>query len=146
VLDRLAALCDDVIAGKYDALRAPPFDAYKAHVSPNGSTVLAIAVSAKIRAALPTSHQWLDLFILEPHAQLGRHFHQHASAYIHFLSGRGVADIDGVLSEVAPGDEAFFPAGSIHNVRAGDNFVVFASFQDNPIIQADGSMDYFEAD
>jgi quercetin dioxygenase-like cupin family protein len=143
VLDALAARCDAALAGDYAALRAPPFAGFTLHVSPNGSTVIAIEPAPETRDALAPSHRVIDLFLLEPRAQLGRHFHRHASAHIHILRGRATVEVDGAATDAAPGDEAFFPAGKIHNVIARDEAVAFASFQDHPIIQPGGALDYF---
>jgi mannose-6-phosphate isomerase-like protein (cupin superfamily) len=145
VLDGLAAHADAILRGDYTTLRQPPFAGFALHVSPNGSTVIALEPLATTRDALPPSHRCIDLFVLEPHAQLGRHWHRHASAHIHMLRGHGVVEVDGDAIAAAPGDQALFPAGTVHNVIAGAETVLFASFQDVPIIQPDGALDYFAA-
>lgn len=145
VIESLTARCDAVLAGDYEALRAPPFVGFTLHVSPNGSKVIALEPVAATRDALPASHRVIDLFLLGAAAQLGRHYHRHASAHIEMLRGDAIVEVDGAATHVAPGGTAFFPAGKVHNVIAKDELVVFVSFQDHPIIQADGSLDYFAA-
>ncbi len=143
ILDILSAHRAELLSGAYDVLCARPFMDFGLHASPNGSTVIAVEMSAETRAALPPTHQHLDLFLLEPRAELGAHFHHHASARIHILSGSGVAEVDGAALAVAPGDALDFPVTKIHNVRSGDEAILFASFQDHPILRPDGSVDYF---
>lgn len=142
ILERVAAHADDILAGRYEALRAPPFAGFALHVSPNGSTVIALQFEAAALAALPASHRSVDLFLLAPHAQLGRHFHRRATAHVHMVRGAATAEVDGEETHLAPGGEACFPARAVHDVRSGSEAVLFASFQDHPILQPDGSQDY----
>lgn len=143
LLQTLSAHSAAIVAGDYSVLRANVFAGFTEHVSPNGSTVLAIELTPAARESLPPSHIWLDLFLLEPNSQLGAHYHRHASAHIHMLAGTAIAEVAGEAIAVNPGDAAYFPAGSIHNVTSNEAFVLFASFQDHPILQPDGSVDYF---
>lgn len=132
-----------LMRGDCTGLSAPPFAGCSRHRSPNGSTVIAVALQADALAALPESHRWLDLFLLEPHARLGRHYHRHAAAHIRILAGHGALEVDEKTKDFAPGDTAFFPAGARHDVSSREEPVLFQSFQNNPIIQPDGSLDYF---
>jgi mannose-6-phosphate isomerase-like protein (cupin superfamily) len=125
------------------ALPAPPFMGCELHRSPTGSTVMAMRLDAGTLAAMPPGHRWLDFFLLDAHARLGTHFHRRASAHIHVLSGEGALEVDGQEAPIAAGATGWFPAGSRHDVRAYGGPVLFASFQDHPIIQPDGSLDYF---
>jgi quercetin dioxygenase-like cupin family protein len=143
LLDSIAAHTDAIMSGDFTALEAPPFAGFSTHTSPNGSTVITVEVPAQTRQKLAPSHRRIDLFLLDANCQLGRHFHRLASAHIHIIRGRAVAEIDGKETSVAPGDETYFPAQSVHNVCSGDEAVLFASFQDHPILQNDGSVDYF---
>src|SRR5262249_31521889 len=114
--------------------------------SPNGSTVISLALTPEARGKLPPDQRVVDLFVLGPRNQLGRHSHRHSSAHVHFVSGHGVAELDDAWMQVGPGDALFFPALSVHNVRSGEETVLFASFQDHPILQPDGSADYYPAE
>lgn len=133
---------DALIGGDLSGLAQPAITGHQVHASPNGSTVIAIDLADAVRDALPPDHRHLDLFLLEPDSRLGTHYHRHASALIHIISGTGQAEIDGRRIAFAPGDKLRFPAGSRHDVLSGSAPVLFASFQDNPIIQSDGSLDY----
>lgn len=142
-LAALEAAQDAVLDGDYAALPADLFAGARASRSPNGSTVVSVDYAPDVLAALPASHRHLDLFILEPRSRLGTHFHKRATAHIHVLRGEGQAELDGVTTHIAPGARLTFPAGARHDVRSGEAIVLFVSFQDNPIIQPDGSLDYF---
>jgi mannose-6-phosphate isomerase-like protein (cupin superfamily) len=122
---------------------APPFAGCTAHRSPSGSTVMAVALDEATLAGLPESHQWLDLFLLEPFSRVGTHYHRRATAHTYIIAGHGTVEVDGQGVEFGPGDTALFPAGARHDVISREEPVLFASFQDNPIIQPDGSLDYF---
>jgi mannose-6-phosphate isomerase-like protein (cupin superfamily) len=142
LLKDIAPHVDAIMSGDFSALEAPPFAGFATHTSPNGSTVIAVDLPEATRASLPPTHQCVDLFLLDAHCQLGRHYHRRASAHIHIIRGDAIAHIDGVDTRVSPGDETLFPAGSVHDVRSFSSPVLFASFQDNPILQPDGSVDY----
>lgn len=132
-----------ILAGDHTALRHAPFAGFTEHVSPNGSTVLAIQLTPATLEALPPSHKHLDLFLLDPQSQLGAHYHRHASAHIHMLAGSATAEVAGEARVVSPGDTAHFPANAVHNEKSNEAPVLFASFQDHPILQPHGSVDYF---
>lgn len=142
LLTHFDAHADAILGGDHSALAAPFFDGFSLHRSPNGSIVIALQPSLDTRNALASTYQHIDLFLLEPNARLGRHFHHHASAHIHILRGAAMAEVDGVSAYVAPGDTAYFPATKIHDVHAKHDWVLFASFQDHPILRNDGSVDY----
>jgi quercetin dioxygenase-like cupin family protein len=145
ILDRIDANAEAIMSGDFASLNAAPFAGFSTHKSPDGSTVITVELPEAARAALPASHRRVDLFLLDANCRLGRHYHRHASAHIHIMRGRAVAEVDGAETSVSPGDKTFFPANSVHDVRAGDTAVLFASFQDHPITQSDGSVDYFAA-
>lgn len=146
ILDIVRCEGHAIIGGDYARLNEAPFAGYTLATSPNGSTVIALKLAPEALSELPASHAHVDLFLLNANARLGAHYHRHASAHIHIVAGRAVAEVDGVAIEAAPGDQAFFPAGSVHDVHAGHEAVLFASFQDNPILQPDGSVDYYAVD
>lgn len=145
LLEIVTTHAEAILARDLAVLNAPPFAGYSTHTSPNGSTVITVELVDAARSALPPDQRRLDLFLLDANSQLGRHYHRHANAHIHIIRGRGVTYLDGVETTFAPGDATFFPAMSVHDVRSFADAVLFASFQDNPITQPDGSVDYFAA-
>lgn len=122
-----------------------PFAGAEAQTAPNGSTVITVAVTEAMSEQLPASHRHIDLFLLEPARELGAHFHKMATAHVYGVDGSGTAIVGEHRIEMGRGDHAVFPAGFVHNVATGPNHFLFASFQDHPIIQQDGSLDYFIA-
>jgi mannose-6-phosphate isomerase-like protein (cupin superfamily) len=145
ILDIARRERDAIIAGKYARLNEDPFAGFALNTSPNGSTVIALKLTPEAREALPGDQRHVDLFVLGARKQLGRHYHHHASAQVYFLAGHGIAEIDGVETRIGPGAQLVFPALSVHDVRSGEETVLFASFQDNPILKPDGSVDYHAA-
>lgn len=133
---------DALLANELSVLGPPDITDVVCHAAPNGSTVIALTLADTVRKALPPNHRHLDLFLLDPGCRLGTHYHVHATAHIHVLAGNGHAEVDGVHLPFSAGAHLLFPAGSRHDVIANDHRVLFASFQDNPIIQPDGSLDY----
>ena len=142
ILDCIREQRGALLAGGRSGLAVPPFAGHTGLESPNGSTVIALELAPATCAALPPSHRHLDLFLLAPNSRLGSHYHVHASARIHIIAGCGEAVVDGVRTAFVPGDRLRFPCGSRHDVASGDEPVLFASFQDNPIVQPDGTLDY----
>lgn len=138
-LDRVR---DALLANDLSVLGSPDITDLVCHAAPNGSTVIALTLADTVSTALPPSHRHLDLFLLDPRCRLGTHYHVHATAHIHVLAGDGHAEVDGMHLPFSPGAHLLFPAGSHHDVIANDHRVLFASFQNNPIIQPDGTLDY----
>jgi quercetin dioxygenase-like cupin family protein len=145
ILDHVDANAEAILSGDFAILNAAPFAGFSTHQSPDGSTVVSVELPAATSAALPASHRRVDLFLLDAHRRLGRHYHRRANAHIHIIRGCAIVEVDGAETSVSPGDKTLFPAHSVHDVRAGDAAVLFASFQDHPILQSDGSVDYFAA-
>ena len=52
--------------------------------------------------------------IVAPGVGPGRHIHHHQDEIFFFLEGSFVVEAAGVLHEVAPGDVAFIPRGTVH--------------------------------
>ena len=51
--------------------------------------------------------------VLEPHASVGIHSHEHDEEYYYIISGKGIMTLDGKTFEVEAGDiAAVFPGGS----------------------------------
>jgi mannose-6-phosphate isomerase-like protein (cupin superfamily) len=145
LVDWVRARAGPLLAGEHACLLGPLVSGIAANIAPNGSTVVALTLAADAPGRLADAHQWLDLFILGADARLGAHYHRHASANILIVSGSGTALIDGAAVPVQPGDECRFPAGSVHYVCADGQPMLFLSFQDHPILAADGTLDYHVA-
>lgn len=134
-----------LLAGDHACLLGPLVGNITVNVAPNGSIVVALTLGAGSQGRLADAHQWVDLFILGADARLGAHYHRYASASILIVSGSGTALIDGAAVPVQAGDECHFPAGSVHDVYADGQPMLFLSFQDHPILAADGTLDYHVA-
>lgn len=147
ILDRMLKLFEwhasEISRGDLTFATQAPFTGAKTIKAPNGSTVVTLDLAESILVELPPSHRHIDLFLLEPHRELGAHFHKHATAYIYGIDGNGTAHVGAEKIYLGKWGKAVFPAGGIHNVMTGDEPFLFASFQDHPIIQQDGSLDYF---
>ena len=52
--------------------------------------------------------------IVQPGVGPGRHIHHDQDETFFFLEGDFIVEIDGVVHEMAPGDVAFIPRGSVH--------------------------------
>lgn len=146
VLSILAVHSADVIAENLSFAAFWPFAGAQLHRAPNGSTVISLRLEPSVLGSMPESHQHLDLFVLQPESELGAHFHKQATAHVFGLAGEAVATVGPTRLRLAPDCKAVFKAGEIHNVQSADETVVFASFQDSPIILSDGTLDYFLPD
>lgn len=136
----------EICRGDLSFATVMPFAGAQAQKAPNGSTVITVAIAEEMSEKLPASHRHIDLFLLEPARELGAHFHKLATAHVYGVDGSGTAMVGDQRLQMAKADKAVFPAGLIHNVVTGPDHFLFASFQDQPIIQEDGSLDYFIAD
>ncbi|OYU03255.1 MAG: hypothetical protein CFE36_02570 [Sphingomonadaceae bacterium PASS1] len=133
----------DICRGDLSFAEQIPFVGAEAQKAPNGSTVITVAITKAMLDQLPTSHRYVDLFLLESGRELGPHFHKLATAHVYGIKGSGTAVIGDQSIELGRSDKAVFPAGVTHNVLTGADFFLFASFQDHSIIREDGSLDYF---
>lgn len=52
--------------------------------------------------------------LVEPGIGPGRHIHHHQDETFFFLEGDFIAEIDGKMYEMKPGDVAFIPRGTVH--------------------------------
>lgn len=134
-----------IFGGDLSFASVAPFAGAHAQIAPNGSTVITLDLNATALDLLPASHRHIDLFLLEPNRELGAHYHKQATAHIYGIDGSGIAIVAGQSTPVGRADQAIFPAGQVHNVVTGAEHFLFASFQDYPIIQEDGSLDYYTA-
>lgn len=133
----------DICRGDLSFAEQMPFLGTKVQKAPNGWTVIMVAITEAVLDQLPTSHRYVDLFLLESGRELGPHHHKLATAHVYGIEGSGTAIIGGQRFELGKSDKAVFPAGVTHNVVTGADFFLFASFQDHSIIREDGSLDYF---
>ncbi|GHV53676.1 oxalate-binding protein [Deltaproteobacteria bacterium] len=63
---------------------------------------------------------------LPPGASIGRHTHEGDSEVYYILEGKGKINDNGVIAELAPGDSAFCPDGSFHEIEnTGASDLVF---------------------
>jgi mannose-6-phosphate isomerase-like protein (cupin superfamily) len=145
LVDHVAAQARPVLAGDYACLLGLLVQDVSANIAPNGSTVVALTLHAAAQRRLADCHQWVDLFVLGANARLGEHYHRHASASIIIVNGSGTALIDGTAVPVQAGEQCRFPAGCRHDVHADSQPMLFLSFQDHPILAADGTLDYHVA-
>ncbi len=145
LVDWVRGRAGPLLAGDHGCLLGPLVGGITVNVAPNGSTVVALALAADAPGRLADAHQWVDLFILGANARLGAHYHRHASATILIIGGSGTAVVDGAAVPVQPGDMCRFPSGSVHDVCADGAPMLFLSFQDHPILAADGTLDYHVA-
>ena len=136
----------DICHGDLSFAADEPFVGAQSQQAPNGSTVITLNIIEGGINEMSPSHRHIDIFLLEPHRELGAHFHQHATAHVYGIDGCGTAMIGQQCIALGRSDKAIFPAGVVHNVITGESHFLFASFQDHPIIQVDGSLDYFVAE
>jgi quercetin dioxygenase-like cupin family protein len=146
VLSILAEHSADAISENLSFATSWPFAGAQLHRAPNGSTVISLRLEPSVLGSMPESLQHVDLFVLEPESELGAHFHKQATAHVFGLAGEAVATVGPTRLRLAPHCKVVFKAGEIHNVKSASETVLFASFQDSPIILSDGTLDYFLPD
>ncbi len=137
----------EILAGDYAKFFAEYFDSFSVHEEARGKTVVTLNYVPSVLPNVPAYARHVDIFILKSGQALGPHYHEHASAQIHFLSGRGRARIADRWMDYTSDTQTAFPAGVVHDVAADADAptTVFISLQDNPILKADGTLDYFDA-
>jgi quercetin dioxygenase-like cupin family protein len=143
ILNVFERSASEICRGDLSFAEQAPFVGTKVQKAPNGSTVITVAITEAVLDQLPASHRYIDLFLLESGRELGPHHHKLATAHVYGIEGSGTAVIGDQSIELGRADKAVFPVGVTHNVVTGDDFLLFASFQNHSIIREDGSLDYF---
>lgn len=133
---------DAILRGDFEKLVSLSFCGFELHDEGDGEYIVTLKLKDDVLAQLPDTHKHIDIFILPAQQNLGAHYHVNVNAEIEFLQGHGTAHIDGKDTPFQPGTTARFPAGVVHDVIAGDQTVVLVSYQDNPIIKPDRTLDY----
>lgn len=135
----------DILNGIYSGFLTKDFHDFSVHDEGNGSKVITLSYTEAGQKNAPPSAKHVDIFILQKSCELGEHFHKNATAQIKVINGQGTATIEQEKQRFTVHSELTFPANSIHNVKADDaEPVVFISYQDNPILQDDGTLDYYK--
>ena len=143
ILAVLAKHAEDALVKNLSFADSWPFAGAQLHKAPNGSAVISLQLEPEVFEKMADSHRYLDLFVLEPRSELGAHFHKLTTAHIYGISGEAIATVGLTRKTLLPEVSLVFNAGDIHNVQSDNETVVFASFQNFPIIQPDGTLDYF---
>jgi len=66
----------------------------------------------------PVRNQSLAEATLLPGAKTERHYHRLSEEFYYLLEGRGSMEIDGLETDVEPGDAILIPPGAWHQIRA----------------------------
>ncbi|GAA5125740.1 cupin domain-containing protein [Luteolibacter yonseiensis] len=66
----------------------------------------------------PVRNQSLAEATLLPGAETERHYHRLSEEFYYLLEGRGRMEIDGLETDVEPGDAILIPPGAWHQIRA----------------------------
>ncbi|MAS86411.1 MAG: hypothetical protein CMH30_00325 [Micavibrio sp.] len=143
ISDAFNANRDRILNGEYGLLLGRCFSTFTVLEEEQGKKVITLMYNDGIAETMPKQAQHVDVFILDAGASLGEHFHEHATAEITVLFGRGTAHVGPFRLKIGPASEVLFQSSVIHDVRnKSPETMVFISLQDNPIIQADGKIDY----
>lgn len=136
----------EILAGDFAKFFVGYFERFSVHEEARGKTVVTLHYRKDKLAEIPAHARNVDIFILKSGQALGPHYHKHASAQIHFLSGAGRALIAESWMPYTSDTQTAFPAGVVHDVAANTDAptTVFISLQDQPILKPDGTLDYFD--
>lgn len=88
----------------------PPF------TTADGSTIRSLLD----RTNAPVERQSLAEASLPPGGSTQRHYHRDSEEFYFLLEGGGTMEIDGETHPVGPGDAVLIPAGTWHQITAGE--------------------------
>ncbi len=92
------------------------------------------------------AHTQLVIMTIPVGGEIGGEVHPDNDQILHFIAGRGRADVEGDSREVGPGDLVIVPAGTEHNfVNVGDQPLVLSTIY-GPPDHAPGTVHHTKAD
>ena len=78
-------------------------------------------------------HTQLVVMTIPPSGEIGGEVHEENDQILHFIAGRGRADVAGESREIGPGDLVVVPAGTEHNfVNTGNGPLVLTTIYGPP--------------
>ena len=66
---------------------------------------------------------------VKPGARLSYQVHEKRNEYWTIIHGGGIFTLNGVLSDVKPGDQLVIPAGALHRIEGGKDGLAFIEVQ-----------------